>query len=78
MNKMTMYTINMTIDIIKMGVNWLGVFMHLFAIHDWNSLPNTTNTSPDLGSFKWNSSFQNQYITRDSCSLVMQLGHWLN
>ena len=35
-----MYTIDITIDMISIGINWFCAFMHLCVIRDWNSLPN--------------------------------------
>ena len=35
-----MYTIDITKDIIRIGINWFYAFMHLCVIRNWNSLPN--------------------------------------
>ena len=35
-----MYTTDITIDMIRIGINWFCALMHLCVIRDWNSLPN--------------------------------------
>ena len=70
-------TIDMTIDIIMKGISWLQicVFLHFCAIHNWNPLPNMTDTSIGLNFPISNRSVPNLRSIRDSCHLVKQLRH---
>ena len=59
------------------GTSWLQicVFLHFCAIHNWNLLPNMTDTSIGLNFPISNRSVHNLYSIRDSCHLVKQLRH---
>ena len=72
-----MNIIDMAIDIIMKGTSWLQicVFLHFCAIHNWNLLPNITDTSIGMNFPISNRSVPNLHSIRDSCHLVKQLRH---
>ena len=59
------------------GISWLQicVFLHFCAIHNWNPLPNMTDTSIGLNFPISNRSVPNLHSIRDSCHLGIQLRH---